>query len=354
VSDASTMRTDLAVPVPFSQRVRRRGRVRNLLRRQRTRANRLLRLPPDRDTARRRVRHPDPLSAFSMWGLLTTYAEEDVIEATVRNAFAQGCERVLLVDNGSPDRTVERALGAGADLLEVYDTAAFDEFERTERNNATIASLTQEAPEPWVWWLQLDADEFPEGPDGRTVRAFLEGLDRSVRTVGARFVNHFPTPGAAPAYVPGFLPLDFQPLSEQEPFSYCWQRHYKHPLVRQDRGSPPIFLRPGSHSLLRQGGRRIVEASGGIVVHHHQFRAEEDTRRRMALVASRLNRNELVAQRMRHLDDVYAGNWDAVRLYRGRLGDRGVRPTPWDEPTDHIPRWYSDAELQAARRRGHG
>ena len=44
-----------------------------------------------------------------------------------------------------------------------------------------------------IWWLWLDADEFPHGPRGLTVREYLETLDRRYRIVGARFINHFPS-----------------------------------------------------------------------------------------------------------------------------------------------------------------
>ena len=50
--------------------------------------------------------------------------EEDVVEATVRNAFAQGVEAVYVVDNASTDATVERAVAAGATFVESFHTDA--------------------------------------------------------------------------------------------------------------------------------------------------------------------------------------------------------------------------------------
>ena len=63
---------------------------------------------------RRNPAWPDVLDDFRLFAIIGTWMEADVIEATVRNAFTQGCERVFLVDNDSPDDTVERALAAGA------------------------------------------------------------------------------------------------------------------------------------------------------------------------------------------------------------------------------------------------
>jgi len=59
---------------------------------------------------------PEPLGAFRLFGLVTAWMEGDVIAATVANAFNQGCERVFLLDNDSPDDTVAQAQGAGAEL----------------------------------------------------------------------------------------------------------------------------------------------------------------------------------------------------------------------------------------------
>ena len=55
----------------------------------------------------------DPLDRFGLYAIVVTWMEADVIEATVPNALAQGCDRVLLVDNDSPDDTVPEAEAAG-------------------------------------------------------------------------------------------------------------------------------------------------------------------------------------------------------------------------------------------------
>ena len=312
------------------------GRV---VRRQRTRLNRLLRLPPEPTTRLgREPREPDPLPGFTLWGLTCTFMEADVIGATVANLFTQGCERVLFIDNDSPDDTVAVATAAGAELVGTFSSDEFSEFTRVERTNALMAELSREAAEPSVWWLHVDADELPHGSMGRTVRAQLSQLDRRYRIVGADFWNHFPTPGADPAYVPGHHPLDDQPLVEHEPFSYCWARHYKHPLVRIDAGVPPIRLLPGAHVPERWGGRRLLEPREGIVVHHLQFRGEAQTRARMEVIADRLVRPEPIADRIRHADAIYRGDWAAAPLHRGRLGNQGVRPEPWPFPDD-VRRW---------------
>ncbi len=87
-----------------------------------------------------------------------------------------------------------------------------------------------------VWWLYLDSDEFSEGPDGMSVREYLATLDRRFRVVGANYVNH--VPHSKPEYLPGFHPIDFQPLCyDFVPARWppCALGHWKHPLQRFDR-----------------------------------------------------------------------------------------------------------------------
>src|SRR3569623_1577160 len=57
---------------------------------------------------------------FQMYGLVAAWYEADIIGDCVRHQFAQGCERVFLIDNGSPDDTIEQAQAAGAELAASY------------------------------------------------------------------------------------------------------------------------------------------------------------------------------------------------------------------------------------------
>ncbi len=53
--------------------------------------------------------------------------DEDIVEAIVRNATAQGVEATFVVDNGSTDATVlARPEGRRRPIAEVFDTPAFD------------------------------------------------------------------------------------------------------------------------------------------------------------------------------------------------------------------------------------
>jgi hypothetical protein len=231
-----------------------------------------------RIVTRAQPRRPHPLPAFRLYAVLGTWMEADVVEACVRNAFTQGCERVFLVDNDSPDDTVPRALAAGAELAVSFTTAIFDEAMRISLMNGVARQVTGAGDDAHVWWLFLDADEFPHGPAGRTLREFLTPLDRCFRTVGTHYFDHYPSPGTV--YVPGTHPLDAMPLCALRAQGRCEGRHTKHPLLRFDRGAARIEASGGFHNALSRAA--VLEPEDGIFEHHFPFRAEDVTRARLA------------------------------------------------------------------------
>jgi hypothetical protein len=296
---------------------------------------------------------PRPLAAFRLFALIGAWMEEDVIAATVANAFTQGCERVYLVDNDSPDDTVAAATAAGADLAEVFSTPSYDEPLRLTIMNDVVRRVSEAETNEHIWWLWLDADEFPHAPRGHTVRDFLQPLDRQFRIVGARFINHFPD--REPAYIPGLHPLDFQPLCEEHLVG-CRLKHRKHSLQRFDRDGPPIICDRGFHRA-HSVERPLREPDEAIYLHHFPYRDPEVTRRRLAKLCdtdesgrTRVRDDDDAADgmipRFQTLDAVYRGDWAHVRNYRFE-GDFSVaRPVPWEQiagPEDSdVARWYGD------------
>ena len=89
---------------------------------------------------------PDPLHPVRLFGIVGTWCEADVIEATVQNAFAQGCERVFIVDNESPDDTLERAAAAGAEIGSVYHTDYYEESRRLAEMTGLISAVSPRWP----------------------------------------------------------------------------------------------------------------------------------------------------------------------------------------------------------------
>jgi hypothetical protein len=327
---------------------------------------RLLGRAPKRPTGARRGRfpvsepnpeHADVLPDVPLYAVLGTWMEQDIVEATVRNAFAQGADAVYLVDNASTDATVDRAVAAGAMLAESYRTTIYEERIRILLMNAVVARVSLASELPHVWWLWLDADEFPEGPRGLTIAEYLRTLDRRFRIVGSTYYNHFPT--TVPGYVPGFHPIDFQPMYGEfvpdEP-RYCDQPHWKHPLQRFDAAGPFLRTLEGFHSASVVRDVLLVEPEGGLLTHHFQYREEAATKARMELLCGGVDRNahnevignSSIKKRFENLDAVYAGAWDKVDSLRSHVPQLGVQLRRWPD-TAAARRWYQPADLDAVR-----
>ncbi|HXW32944.1 MAG TPA: glycosyltransferase family 2 protein [Acidimicrobiales bacterium] len=296
---------------------------------------------------------PDLLGDFRLFAILGSWMEEDVVEATIRNAFAQGVETVYLIDNDSTDATVDRAIAAGATLVERFHTELYEERVRILLMNSAVARISLASGEDHIWWLWMDADEFPEGPDGLTIREYLGTLDRRFRIVGGSYYNHFPV--EKPESLPGFHPVDLQPMCELfAPVRprYCFQPHWKHPLQRFDRAGPFMMSIMGFHTATLLMGEEVLEPTGGIVGHHVQYREESNTRARMELLCGGGDRNQYhhatgnksMRRRFKTLDAIYSQSWaEADNLGAGH----GVDPKPWVYESPPI-RWYDASDLKEA------
>jgi hypothetical protein len=293
---------------------------------------------------------PDPVPArplaagdVRLFAIICAWMEGDVIASTVRNALQQGCERVFLVDNDSPDDTVVAAIAAGAELARTFSTERFEEDLRFAIMHEVIDEVSTAQGADHIWWLFLDADEFPHGPAGTTLAEHVFGLDRRFRVVGARVFNHYPTD--PPYLVPGEHPLDHQDLCEEAVSPFCSLNHHKHPLIRWDRRGPAIHVGNGFH--MASSKRRLIEPERSVFLHHFPFRDEEESRARLTeLFEKRTDPDNAAADHMyaryRSFEAVYAQKWDAVDNHLTR--DIGVSPRPWSElvdPVDQpVARWY--------------
>jgi len=296
-------------------------------------------------TAEPNASEPDRLGSFRFFAALCTWMEEDIIAATIANARHQGCERVYVIDNGSPDRTVERALAAGATLAGTFDEGYFGDDQKTRRLQELVDDVSAREDADHIWWLFLDADEFYHGPRGLTLHEY-----RRFRVVGARFFNHLPT--AEPAYVEGRHPLDFQPLCYEIIAPYCEQAHWRHSLQRWDREGARVAVTSGFH--MAKSSDFLLEPSIPVFFHHFPFRAEQVTRSRLLRLFGRNggadNRIRTrgvgphMRVRLRALDAVYEQHWERMAFYPPCAPGYVPRLRPWDEWVERadgeVPRWY--------------
>ena len=289
--------------------------------------------------------------------------EEDIVAASVLNAYRQGCEHVYLVDNDSPDGTVAAAVAAGATLAIRYPTRAFNDVLRVSLMNLIVHNVSESLDEEHIWWLWLDADEFSHGPAGMTIYEYLTALDIRFRVVGARYFNHYPTAGLE--YVPGFHPIEFQPLCEEYREEHCSTGHRKHPLLRVDRHGAKISAKDGFHKAISDAP--LLEPDRALLLHHFPYRQEAVTRARLDQLSTateqheprtsfrgeaRNNPSTNAVLRRRSLDAIYDERWADVLEWRGPMLSK-INPRPWSSlvsPADAtIARWYDVDQIPLAR-----
>jgi len=270
---------------------------------------------------------PRPLSDFRLFGILGTWMEGDIVAACIANAMNQGCDEVFFVDNSSPDDTVARAKAAGASPIGSFDTPFYDEHLRMHHMQSAAEYVTSRSRANHVWWLWLDADEFPVGPDPSTrIRDHLSQLDSRFSVVGSRYFEHFPD-----RPVPEVIASDpriLMPLCIERRDGPCFLHHRKHPLVRFDKGHPPPKMGSGFHRV--DDVRGMIEPSIGIDLHHFPYRNESRTRIRLEMLHGskdgtsriaaheelQLGRESNSTRRLRELDAVYEQRWPDIELIR--------------------------------------
>lgn len=209
--------------------------------------------------------------------ILCVWNEEDIIESTVRHAFAQGCSNVFIIDNASTDKTVERAIRAGAVLAASFKSAYFDEIQKITWLNTIVRNYNAQSNEDHIWWLYLDADEFPNIDSNISIRDFLVSLAPSIYAVHGYLWEHTPT--HPPYHVPGYHPADFM-------LSAGKSQTAKIPLLRYDKGAQHLYSGAGAHTFDTCGDLLPV-AENVLNIHHFTYRRPEDSIRRLKQLLSK-------------------------------------------------------------------
>jgi hypothetical protein len=293
---------------------------------------------------------PDKNRSFHipLYAIIGARNEEDIIYACIRNAFEQGCKKVFLIDNNSSDKTRQEATDAGAEIFLNYDTDQYYEMHRIRLMNDAVESISLNENHDKVWWLWLDADEFPRGPKDNTISQFLTELSDDIRVVGADVVNHFPT--EKPYYRKRQHPGKFMPYGELFDCSslktkHCLLNHWKHPLHRFDKGKAQIRALSGFHTA--HCCELPSEPRECITIHHFPFRDKDTTFARYNALCEKNDKLDLknpqssssrigfddsvsikkkscTTRRYENLDYVYNGQWDKVCIGAGESPKIGV------------------------------
>ncbi|MFI0367321.1 glycosyltransferase family 2 protein [Actinomadura sp. 1N219] len=218
-----------------------------------------------------------------VYGLTQVWNEDDVIYATVRNLFLQGCDEVFVIDDASDDESATEAKAAGATVIQDASDGKFHERRRSERICTVVDAVTEAAGRP-VWWIMVDADEFPRGPGALTIRDLARDLPPSVDTVGSRVLEHYPGRSSAPRQ--RHHPLDELPSARWHTNPSCPEGHWKHQMLRL-RNPGELRFMLGRHTIAAPPQRRpIVESTSSLLMHHFPLRGKEWTQQKFQRAGS--------------------------------------------------------------------
>ncbi|WMW64319.1 glycosyltransferase family 2 protein [Nitratidesulfovibrio liaohensis] len=299
--------------------------------------------------------------------ILCLWNEEDIIASTVRHAFAQGCDNVCFVDNGSTDDTVRVAQEAGARLVASFRTDVFDESKKVHYLNAAVEALNRASSHDVNWWLYIDADEFPDlgpgpghgadtGPDAvmgtaMTLRDFVAGLPPSVGAVHGYMHDHLPT--HRPYFASGYHPADFMPLCVNTGVE-------KVPLLRYVRGAPHVASPGGAHTFGPNGNTFDV-AHGALTIHHFNHRDLDRTLERLGRLVSRnadgtsrIDWMDAYTRRVHGKDrSMYHERYATLRETYARNAGRALKTRDPGYAYGNLARWYdvhADKDIPSATR----
>lgn len=269
-----------------------------------------------------------------IYAVTAVWNEEDIVYALVEHLWAQGLDRVLVIDDDSDDATAEEAAAAGAELIRTRSDGTYSEAVRSARVRAAMATHTEAAGGD-VWWLVVDADEFPRGPDGTTVRDLVQQAPAWVDVIGSRVLDH--VPAGTVEYRPRHPPLPFFPLARWFRSGFCARGHWKHPLMRVRRAHD-VYPMPGHHTVGTSDGRRAREYAPTLLTHHFPLRARGRTEAKLRRAMAPGGRygaspdaftRARILERVQALDDLYAGRYELVAA--GFCGDRrvGIEVSDW-------------------------
>ncbi len=262
--------------------------------------------------------------------------EEDIIESSVRNAFAQGCDNVFVVDNGSTDATVKNALKAGARLAMSFESREFNEHEKICRLNAVVKYQNSLVNGRDVWWMFFDADEFMHVRGERRIRDFLEKIQHTnVCALQGYMHDHIPT--HPPYAVAGLHPIDFMPLCTVA-------KTTKTPILRYRPDRSHFFCGGGAHDF-STNGETVFVADNCIEIHHFQIRDPKNTFSRLKRLIPRLEwmdkRTKVIYKKDRSM---YHGRYENLQKTYNTNRNRCLKTYDLGYDYTNILRWYDDLQ----------
>ena len=271
-----------------------------------------------------------------LYATISTWYDADIIEAAVKNCFWNGCDKVFLIDNASPDNTVEVATRAGAIVAHSYETEFYDDDLRMLLQNTFCKTQVESEKLPSVWWLNLDSDEFPCGRNGEPLKKTLSTLPRFCRTLGFNFVDLYPVKDEV--YCPGRHPAEVMAWGMRRYGGVCRYgsgcNHWKHSILRYDNGVFDTYQHRGCHAPSQPTTMLpIHELKETFWMFHAPFREQETTFNRLKALCSngrttlddQVTNSQGAIKRWQSLEAVYKGAWDKVDIPHTQMYGRAVK-----------------------------
>ena len=277
--------------------------------------------------------------------IISTWHDGDIIAATVGNCFENGCTKVFVLDNDSPDNTVFDAKLAGAEIAEVYKTEYYDDDLRIRKQNEFVKNIVETEKHRELWFVTLDADEFPIGTDGEEFRTTLGRLPGPIRTIGSNAIDLYPT--GDEHYEVGSHPASCysKGINRTAKFA-CAQHHWKHVAIRYFNGVYDIAQSRGNHYPATKRPVPILEPKIELPIFHCPLRNRQDSYTRLTALCGKKDRNGFhrsagdddaiggqgAIKRFKSLDAIYSQRWHEVELPHSQMYGRqivGICPYPW-------------------------
>jgi len=281
-----------------------------------------------------------------MNAVICVWNEEDIIESTVKHALAQGCSNVFIVDNNSTDKTVNTAINAGAILADSFGSEYFNEYQKIAYLNTVVKKYNESCKEDYIWWLYIDADEFPNIDCELRIIDFIKLLDPSIKAVHGYMFNHIPT--HAPYNISGYHPADFMQLANKTNTT-------KIPLIRYDKGKPHFYSASGAHHF-DTCGENVPIVLDVLNIHHFNYRRQENTFRRLKQLTTKNSNGVCRVDLFDKLEQMHKKSKNAKSTYHNRYdsaksiyNENKYKILMMDElhySYDNLVRWYHPHSLK--------
>ena len=208
--------------------------------------------------------------------------EADVIAATVRNAFAQGCATACSSSTTTVPATPSPRPCAPAPSWR-RSFGQLDELFKIKLLNQVAAEVSQADDREHIWWLWLDADEFVHGPGGHTLQEFLTPSTGPTASSGRGTSTTSPT--TSPSRCPDSIRSTSNPCARRSTVTCAGRVTASTPLQRFDRSGPPITCGIGYHAATCS--QILLEPTDTTFTHHFPYRLEATTRLRSETLCGR-------------------------------------------------------------------